>query len=201
MFEDMCKKAEEDQSDVVVCTFYEYNTITKKSIFKKKIDQYFVNISPFKPAEIGKELFNFSSLNAWTKLFRHDFFRKNNLHFENCVCCNDLTCVCTALAIANKISVINKPYIHYRTNQSKNLTANRNKHVESFLTAAQRLENNLNYFKVYDKFKDAFILKMRSSFNWETSLCTPKQRADRKQLAKKILSDNLYFILYNQHKK
>lgn len=201
MLEDMYKKAEEDQSDVVICTFFDYNTLTKKSIFKRKINQRFIDMSPFKPEEAGKDLFDFSSLNAWTKLFRHNLFTENDLHFESTQCCNDLTCVCTALAIAKKISIINKPYIYYRMKQTNNLTAGRNKHVESFLTAAQCLENNLKHFDVYDKFKDAFASKMQASFKWENSLCSTKQKDDRKQLAKKILSDNLYFILYNQHKK
>ena len=200
MLEDMYNKAEEDGSDVVVCEYRGYNNKTQQYIKEYKIDPMYMKMSPFEPSKIGNQLFHFSSLNAWSKLFRKKLFDKYDLHFEECACCNDLTCVCTALALANKISVLKKFYISYRMNQNSNLTAGRHTHTESFLFAIQQLENNLQHFGVYEKFKDAFLFKARLSFKWEMSLCTPTQKEERRQYAKKYISPELYTALYKENK-
>ena len=116
------------------------------------------------------------------------------------MCCNDLTCVDTALAISKKISVINKPFIHYRLVQTHNLTARRVNYPDSFLVAAQELENNLRKFKVYHTFEQSFIKRMRDSHNWEISCCNKIQKLQREKIARKILSANLFKILYNKSK-
>ena len=196
MLEDMYKIAEKDDSDIVVCSFYEYDTKTQTKNHIIKIEDKYVDKSPFAPQEFPISLFDFSSLNAWTKLFRRKLFKDNDLHFENCICCNDFTCVCTALAVAKKISVTNKPYIYYRTSQNNNLTANRHKSVDSFLFAAQKLEDNLKKLNLYNTFKQAFIHKMKLSFNWELSLCSKTQKFEKEKKAKEVLSDSLYKLFY-----
>ena len=198
MLENMYNKAKEDDSDTVVCNFYIYDNDTKESILKNRIKEEYVKMSPFSPLDIKDKIFNFSSANAWSKLFKHSLFTNNNLKFIDTICCNDVTCVDTALALSKKISVIDKAYIHYRFVQTSNLTANRNKSAESFLIAVQALENNLKKFGLYDKFKKSFKTRMRASFNWELSICDNKQRRDREKIAKKILSKNLYNILYSK---
>lgn len=195
MLKEMYNKAEIDKSDIVTCVFYDYDTKTGRKRLKAKRPFK----SPFIPKTVNTTLFNMSSLNAWTKLFRHDLFTENNLHFESTKCCNDLTCVCTAMALAKKISIINKPYIYYRRNQDDNLTKNRNKSIDSFLTAAQKLQDNLKHFDLYDTFKLAFVHQVKASFNWESSLCTNEQLEERKVIAKQILSEDLYNILYEEN--
>lgn len=196
MLEEMYNLAIIDNSDIVVCGFSIYDNTTKKITKQRLIKEKYVKLSPFKPQQLRDELFNFASPNAWTKLFKKELFIRYDLKFVNTICCNDFTCVYTALALANKISIINKPFIKYRYKQKSNLTANRNKSTDGFLIAAQELENNLQKFNIYSIYKHTFETKIRSSFNWELSLCTPKQKENRKNLAKKIISTNLFNILY-----
>ena len=200
MLEDMYNKAINDNSDIVVCSFYIYNENTKESKWNLKINKKFVKMSPFSPIDIKDEIFNFSSPNAWTKLFKHSLFTKNNLQFVDTITCNDFTCVDTALAISKRISVINKPYIHYRFIQKDNLTAKRKDHPDSFLIAAQKLENNLRKFKVYGLFEKSFKKRIKNSYAWETKKCTRNQKTIREKLAKNILSANLFKIIYNKFK-
>lgn len=200
MLEEMYNTAKKDNSDTVVCNFYIYDNATKKSSWNLKIDDKFIKKSPFSPVDIKDEIFNFSSPNAWTKLFKHSLFKDNKLQFVDTICCNDFTCVYTALAVSKKISVINKPFIHYRFIQKSNLTARRVKYPDSFLVAAQQLENNLRRFKVYHTFEKSFISRMKSSYNWEVSECTKMQKFEREKLARKILSANLFKILFNKSK-
>lgn len=201
MLEDMYNTAEKDHSDIVVCEYRAYNNKTHSYTKVYRIDTNIIKKSPFNPSSLGKELFEFAGLNAWSKLFRKDLFDKYNIHFEECACCNDLTCVCTALALANKISALNRFYISYRMNQTNNITANRHNHTESFLFAIQQVENNLKQFGIYNKFKEAFIYKAKLAFAWEMSLCTPEQKEERKAYGKKSLSSELYNALYNDKPK
>lgn len=198
MLEDMYNQAEKDKSDVVVCNFCEYNTNTKETRFRVKIKNRFIAKSPFSPKDIINDIFIFGGLNAWSKLFRRQLFIDNDLHFEPCACCNDFTCVCTAMAACKKISILEKPYVHYRINQSSNITAKRNKSVDSFFFAAQRLQDNLKNLHLYDTFKQAFATTMKLSFRWELSFCNQNQKEEKKAAAKNILSNELYNILYNE---
>lgn len=198
MLEDMYNQAEKDKSDVVVCNFCEYNTNTKETRFRVKIEKRFITKSPFTPKDVINDIFNFGGLNAWSKLFRRQLFIDNDLHFEPCMCCNDFTCVCTAMAACKKISVLEKPYVHYRISQTSNITSKRNKSVDSFFFAAQRLQDNLKKLHLYDTFKHAFTTKMKSSFKWELSLCTQDQKEAKKAVAKDVLSNELYNILYDE---
>lgn len=167
MLEEMYNKAEKDQSDIVICGWYNYNNITKSIIKVVTFEQRFLSKSPFKPQEFPNDLFTIGKSNPWTKLFKREFFIENNLLFENCKVCNDMTCVCTALAIANKISIINKPFIFYRNNQTTNLSSKRLKNRDSVLYAVKQLENNLIRLNLYEYFKEAFNKQKNSSLGYK----------------------------------
>lgn len=198
MLEEMYNKAEKDNSDIVICYFYEYNMRTNKA--KNKINNNLIK-SPFIPKNNSNNLFEISNAAAWTKLFKRDLFIDNNLHFEDLKCCNDITCVYTALALAKKISIVDKSFVYYRINQNKNLTSNRYKDLDSFLIAIQHLEDNLKHFNVYNIFKTTFISRAKKAFDYESKYCTNEQKEKRKILAKEILSNNLYTTFYGNEIK
>lgn len=200
MLEDMYNMAIRDNADTVVCSFYIYDEKTKESKWNRKIGSRYVKLTPFSPLDVKEVIFNFSSPNAWTKLFKHSLFTENKLQFVNTLICNDFTCVDTALALSKKISVIDRPYIHYRFIQKDNLTAKRKDHPESFFVAAQALENNLRKFKVYHLFEESFKKRMKDAYAWETENCTKIQKFEREKLARKILSANLFKIIFNKSK-
>ena len=200
MLEQMYNKAEKDKSDTVICEFYEYDSETNMCGRRSMIRHTYSSKSPFSPRTFINNVFCFSSSNAWTKLFRRKMFADNNIRFSTTVCCNDLAAVCLALACSNKISIINTPFIKYRVNQTKNLTANRNKSVDSFFNAIKDLQNNLKRLNLYKVFENAYRLRICASHKWELSLCNEEQKEERKQVAKEILPDDIYFMLYNERK-
>lgn len=167
MLEEMYNQAEKDKSDIVICGWYSYNNTTKQIVRVFTSDKRFVSKSPFNPKIFPNDLFDICKSNPWTKLFNRKFFIDNDLHFENCIVCNDMTCVCTALAIANKISIINKPFIYYRNNQTTNLSASRRKNIDSTLYAIDKLEQNLKKFNVYKIFEKSFEKQKRCSIGYK----------------------------------
>lgn len=165
MLEEMYNQAEKDNSDIVICGWYNYDNISQKSLGACYINETFVKKSPFSPLEVRDDLYRICKSNPWTKLFKRDLFTENNLQFENCICCNDMTCVCTALALAKRISILNKPFIYYRMKQTTNLTANRHKHGDAVRYAVNKLENNLKKYGLYETFVNAFRFQANSSLH------------------------------------
>ena len=186
MLEEMYNKAETDNSDIVICAWKNYHNKLKKSTKSFKIDNKYVAKSPFSPITFSEELFEICKPNPWTKLFKHDFFIENDLHFEDCICCNDLTCICTAMTLAKKISIINKEFVNYRISQDNSITANRIKNFDSVLYAINKLDFNLKKHNVYDIYKHTFFKKAQFSYQFRGDF------PGKKALAKQMLSDELY---------
>ena len=163
MLKEMVDRAEKDQSDIVICGWYNYNNKTKQ------ITSHLSNTTKtvFNPIEIKTSLFTISYPNPWTKLFKKTLFTNNNLYFESIKRCNDLTCVYTAFSLANKISVIKKPYVYYRSNQTNNLSANKN--IDCFIQSINRLYENLNKFNRYNLYKETFKERLFNSLKKELS--------------------------------
>ncbi|MBR2240053.1 MAG: glycosyltransferase family 2 protein [Bacilli bacterium] len=196
MLENMYNKIIEDNSDVVICRYYIYDDQSNKIIGKNNINKTFINNSPFSINTFKNDLFTINPPNPWTKLFKKQLFIENNLQFENYKCCNDLTCICMALALSKKITVVDDIYIYYRANQLGNLTANRGNDYISFILAIHQLENNLKKFKLYEKFYVTFLNRVKGSMKWELSIRNKEQRIKMIKFAKDILSKELYDILY-----
>ncbi len=192
MHEEMYQKAKEDDADIVVCGNNVYDEKLEKSIRQIHINKKFLKKSPFSPNLFSDCLFTSCNPNPWTKLFKRNLFTENNIYFENCMRCNDITCVYTLLAVAKKISILDKQLINYRSNQENNVSAHRKDRVDCFLYAANKLEKNLIRLNVYRIFRKAFINRISTSLKWELSACTEDQKEKIKIQAKDILPDDLY---------
>ena len=164
MLEEMYNKAIQDLSDIVVCEYNIYDDDKKIIVNKFNLERRFVQISPVFVKDLQDDLFNFSHPNSWSKLFRRQLFFDNGLRFEKVLRCNDFTCVYTAMAVANKISLIDKTFITYRSNQKNNVTANRANQIECFLFAVDKLEKNLERLNLYNMFEKTFVSRIKSSY-------------------------------------
>lgn len=191
MLEEMYNKAEKDNSDIVICGWHNYDNNLQKVIKDFRISYKYVEKSPFSPYDFRKELFDICKPNPWTKLFRHQFFIDNNLYFEDCICCNDITCICLSMVLAKKISIVDKCFIYYRSNQSNNITANRNKNLDSVLYAINKLEEKLKKLNLYKDFKQTFFKKALISYNFGRNV------KNRLELARSILSSELFTYIKN----
>ena len=170
MLEYMYYTAKTEQSDVVICGFYLYDNRSREDIQIEYPHIPETLISPFRTEEVKDNLFLISLETAWTKLWKADLIKKNNVSFENVPCCNDVAFTCTALACSNKISFTNIPFVHYRVFNKNRLTNNSER---SFIMQKtfSTLYKNLVEKKVYDKYKNSYIsfikARMQGGFkNW-----------------------------------
>ena len=193
MLESMYKKAEADKADIVVCEYARYDTNTNTIEEYIKINNKFTDISPFSFKYMPNKLCGVCHPNPWTKLFNRDFFLKNNLQFDNTICFNDFTCVMTALAIADKISIIHYPFIKYRVNQNSNLTntASKKYAFDVNLQIMTSLYTNLKQLKVYDIYRYWFENKLEKTF-------IDNHDKISISIAKNKLPKELFNLIYNK---
>lgn len=126
------------------------------------------------------------------KLINHRLFKQNDLHFENLKRCNDLTCIYLTLATAERISFLNKAFVHYRCNTGKQTSTDRFGKKEYFIYAAAALEQRLQDLGLYEKFYNKIFYTLAISLRWET-----KNNINLlKELAKEKISPRLFHDLY-----
>ena len=194
MLEEMYNRAENDQSDVVVCEYTVYDNQTKRLRWDVEIEPRFDKFSVFSFKDMPDLLCGVCNPNAWTKLFKRDLFINNNLQFDNTICFNDFTCVITALAIADKISLIRKSFIKYRINQKFNLTntAAVTCAFDVRLSLIKSLYSNFKRLNIYDLYEDWFIQKAKITFELH-------QDEKCKSIAKQNLPNNIFDMAYENY--
>ena len=94
MVERMLNKALSTNSDIVFCTGYGLNVITKETYMMPPVGKdnaSFPNKEVFSSADTTDGIFQLSVTWAWDKMYRTDFIRKNDIFFQGTKVCNDLS--------------------------------------------------------------------------------------------------------------
>ena len=156
MLEEMSQKADEDDADVVVCKYQEFNLRANvKKIIGYKEDIYELYASGQKDL-FYKKLYNFCSPVPWNKMYRHEFISSHSIRFQNTLIANDIYMFLIAFSMAENISTIGKSFIHYRKFQKNSLMS-------------RREQNFLIPFEPYNKFRttvsDNIFNKVKLSFD------------------------------------
>ena len=94
---------------------------------------------------------------AWDKLFKTDFVRKYDLHFQEIRTSNDLLFVFTAIVLAKKIEIIDTVLAHQRRNQKESLSNTREKSWDCFYMALNALKDNLIKYGLYQELEQDYI--------------------------------------------
>ncbi len=105
----------------------------------------------------AKRIFEFTTPAPWNKLLRSDFVRKYGLTFQETRQSNDVAFICTSLALASKICVVNEVLQTHRINNKKSLQGTNDSRPECFYEAMQELKNRLVKYGVYEQAKPAFL--------------------------------------------
>lgn len=121
MLEDTSKKADEDDSDVVIYSAHKKDYQLNKMLdmpwlCKHKDGILYVD-------DIKDKVFDLTSPNCWNKLFRRKNIQKHKLHFQNLLNANDVYFSYMAVILAEKLSILNTPFVLYRYNTGKQITS------------------------------------------------------------------------------
>lgn len=166
-------KAKYDMADIVLFGAYRYNVKTcekeemnwvlKKDLIPKKI--------PFSAKDTKNKIYQITTACPWSKMFKTSFVRKQNLDFQNTKNANDVYFVRRALALANRITVVNKRLITYRYNDGANIQSGKVKAPVEFYKAFKALKQDLIKRDAFKKVEQSYVnmVLTESLFNLRTA--------------------------------
>ena len=145
MLEKLYVEAENLRADVCLCAADRYQTRGKTFepagwLLNAK---YLPKCRPFNRKDCSRFIFQITSPAPWTKLFRHDFIKRLQLEFQSLRRSNDLYFTLSALAQAERISVVDQVLVHYRVGTGQNLQSGNADTPLLFLYALDALKKEL----------------------------------------------------------
>lgn len=159
MIEKLYNRIEMCQADICICKSQFYDQKNKKispmnwSCIKDYCPK---DKDVFSRKDLGDKLFLFTSPAPWTKMFKTEFVKRNNLQFQNIRTANDVAFVMTALALAEGITIVDEYLVYYRKNVATTLQANKFKEPLLFMQSLICLKNNLKKNNIINEVKASF---------------------------------------------
>ncbi len=152
----------------------------------------------FSPKEINDVLFNLWNGWAWDKLFRREFIVEKDLKFQEIKTSNDAYFVHSAMASAEKITYIDKIYVHHRTDVSSSLSNRRDYSWECCCLYLQKLKNYLVEHELFEVFERSFINWAADFFYWNFWTLNENSRKKLWIALKESLLDKFQFLKYEK---
>ena len=159
MLELAYKKAEEDKADFVVFNSDQYYTDRKRfvdvswTLRIKELPPY----TPFNHRQMTDNIFKVFVGWAWDKLYNREFVEKNHLLFQEQRTSNDMLFVFSAVAIAKRISIVNKILAHQRRDAKDSLSKTRENSWHCFYDALTALRDRLKEEEIYREIEKDYI--------------------------------------------
>lgn len=159
MLELAYKKAEEDKADFVVFNSDQYYTDRKRfvdvswTLRIKELPPY----TPFNHRQMTDNIFKVFVGWAWDKLYNREFVEKNHLLFQEQRTSNDMLFVFSAVAIAKRISIVNKILAHQRRDAKDSLSKTRENSWYCFYDALTALRDRLKEEEIYREIEKDYI--------------------------------------------
>ena len=175
MLENMLNEAKKYNLDICICDSQDFdmrlqkiydNTSIKKDLLPSK--------KVFSVSDFPLYVFQFTVGWSWDKLFKREFVLKNNLKFQNLRSTNDMLFVYMALALAQRMSYIDKIFVTHRQHRQNQLSRTRNKDPFCFIDATNALKRNLEKAGLYNILEQSFINRIVDFCRWQTNTISPK---------------------------
>lgn len=150
---------ETELSDVLVYGGREFHHVTGESMemtWGLRL-QYCPGHFPFSPSEMANYIFNSFQNWPWNKMFRHSFVREKRLKFQEIERTNDMLFVTLALALANRISVVNQIFVNHRIGTGSSLQQTNDKTPLAFWDAFKETKKGLEEAGVYQKYEQSYL--------------------------------------------
>lgn len=166
-------KAKYDMADIVLFQAYRYNmqSCKKEEMNWVLRDNLLPQKIPFSVKDDPNRIFQMTTACPWSKMFRADFVRKQDLTFQNTKNANDVFFVRMALAVAGRITVLKKRLITYRFNDGSNTQSRKAEAPVEFYKAFKALKQELQKRGVYKQVEQSYVnmVLTESLFNLRTA--------------------------------
>lgn len=171
LLEELVGEAEKTKADIVLCDGYYYDNIKRTySPARLLLQRYNIpSARPFSYRDNPDKILHISIDCPWNKLFKRAFIEAHSLQFQGLRSANDVYFVDSALLLADRISIVDKKLVNYRTNVHTSLQATRDKEPLNFyqaLTAVrERMKVEDRYPSIERSLISLFIAGCRSHLN------------------------------------
>ncbi|MDR1580295.1 MAG: glycosyltransferase [Synergistaceae bacterium] len=160
--------AQKHDADVVLFNSYIYDHVKKtvttadfavnKSVLPEK--------SVFSRADFAERIFQCTIGAAWCLLLRRDFVERHCLRFQAVHHADDFLFTYSVLALAQRITFVDKKLLYYRINNEHSQTVKKSAHYQSAFAAPFELKNFLIRNWLYYELKRSFINKALAYTLW-----------------------------------
>ena len=149
-------RAEETSADICVFGGERYYEDTGKRIPMPGLCRAdLIPETVFSAKDHPNEIFSISFPAVWNKLFRREFINAEGIVFPKLRTCEDFPFTFTALACAERITLLNEPLVSYRQ-RSGSLMQSQDKYNLVFYDAHRELRSRLTARGLYEPLKTAF---------------------------------------------
>ena len=164
LFEKAYDKAKWDDADIVLWRYREYDD--HDGIIKREVPfgaQIGV-VSPFAGSALKDNLFSCFNFAPWNRLVRTKMVRWHGLEFQHLDRSNDVSFGCLTLAVAARISVIDKVLYNYRVRAEGSLQSDNYKTPLSIVEAWKFLVKELSQRDLTERYRRCIALSAMFSF-------------------------------------
>ena len=190
MLEKMLATAEQNNADIVACPNYVFDDEKKKIVQTTKIEKKYLKRSVWTPEELQEDLFTFCSPAPWNRLIRTEIIKKNNLQFDEKAHADDIMFTCLAMACAEKISMMENPFVYYRTNTPGQQSKNKKNPLNDITLTLTKLYEKLKELNLNETYLIAYIQRLRRSLQFELmDLDADKKRESLKSIRVNLPSE------------
>lgn len=171
MLDMLYHRAELYQTDIVFCDFFEFDEHRQQDngVHWELRSEKMLKKHVFSSADFPDTLFQLDTTAVWNKLYRRSFVMKHHLQFSPLTRAEDCLFSLGAMAMAEKISYIGVPLIHYRQKENHCVSD----HVNDVFVAYDNVHHYLLKTQKYDRLQKTFINHFLSSiFDFELAHLT-----------------------------
>lgn len=163
-FEKMAKKAQDTNSDIVICASNEF--IEKKQKFSNHRTAHLLkNIDENVTGDLHdiKDNSLLELVEPWNKIYKKDFLILNDIKFQEIKNSNDIVFTYKALLCAKKISIIKEILVSRRIRKFS-ISCFADKNWEDYFKAYKTADETVFNYKYFDEIKEAYINRKINTF-------------------------------------
>ncbi|MCL2082038.1 MAG: glycosyltransferase [Oscillospiraceae bacterium] len=157
--EQMYDQCQADNADICVCSFRVYDDLAGCLVSSNHglSLKYLPEAVPFSCQDYPDAAFRFSSSAPWNKMLRREFVLKEGLQFQAIQRANDLYFVCMSVALAGRITVVDKILVNYRRFTATSLQETSTDMPFDFYIALKALRQGLSERNLFQLLERSFI--------------------------------------------
>ncbi len=157
--QNVVKKADETQADIVVFDYYRVDQVTKKEVLYHGLNRALL--------PKGKDSFNYQDVpgriltivnpTPWNKLYRRSFIQGTKLQYLGLSTTNDITFAALSVAMAQKVVYFNEPFMYYRVNRMSAITSFKQKKLGNVVAAVESVVEQAGRLPYAKEIKNAIV--------------------------------------------